>query len=486
MKKTTNLTMWCLIAIALMTMTSAAMVATRISYQGRLLDTDGIPVDDRVYSLRFTIYDSATEGVVLWSSDFQDVEVVEGLFTVLLGEKPMPSLPNDIFTDPTVYLGITVERQAEMVPRTRLVSVPYAYQSLRADTAGCVNWTAIEDIPSDFADGTDDVGESDITAVLAGTGLSGGGSTGDVTLSLASSISGTHAFTGYIDFDNRVDLKGANSSVSIDYNNNHLYGLKSVVNRTSAVGDYAYTYGVRAEVEAPLDERYAVSSFAEGDGTKANGNSFGVRSIAWDGAKAYGLYGWAYNAHQGYGVYGGASTDYNDYAYAGWFSGDVEVTGTLSKGGGSFKIDHPLDPENKYLQHSFVESPDMMNVYNGNVVTDGEGLAVVDLPDYFAALNKDFRYQLTVIGEFAQAIVAEEITGNRFTIRTDQPNIKVSWQVTGVRRDAWAENHRIEVETDKPIEEVGTYLHPKEFGQPLEKQVDYEEMKAGEEEFRSR
>jgi hypothetical protein len=83
-------------------------------------------------------------------------------------------------------------------------------------------------------------------------------------------------------------------------------------------------------------------------------------------------------------------------AYAGYFTGRTHVAGVFSKGAGSFKIDHPLDPENRYLYHSFVESPDMMNVYNGNVVTDNDGLAIVTLPDWFEALNKDFRYQLTV------------------------------------------------------------------------------------------
>ena len=96
-----------------------------------------------------------------------------------------------------------------------------------------------------------------------------------------------------------------------------------------------------------------------------------------------------------YGVYGDARSA---AGYAGYFSGRAHVTGTLSKGGGSFKIDHPLDPENKYLYHSFVESPDMMNVYNGNVTTDAAGLATVELPEWFEALNRDFRYQLTVIG----------------------------------------------------------------------------------------
>jgi hypothetical protein len=140
------------------------------------------------------------------------------------------------------------------------------------------------------------------------------------------------------------------------------------------------------------------------------------------------------------------------------------VDGNVSKGGGSFKIDHPLDPANKFLYHSFVESPDMMNVYNGNVVTDQHGVATVVLPDYFEALNRDFRYQLTVIGQFAQAIVGEEINRNRFTIRTDKPGVKVSWQVTGIRHDAYADAHRIQVEEEKAPQEQGRYLHPELFG----------------------
>ena len=93
----------------------------------------------------------------------------------------------------------------------------------------------------------------------------------------------------------------------------------------------------------------------------------------------------------------------------GWFNGNVNVDGNLSKAGGSFKIDHPLDPANKYLYHSFVESPDMMNIYNGNVTSDGTARPSIDLPEWFEALNRDFRYQLTVIGQFAQAIVLREI-----------------------------------------------------------------------------
>ncbi len=140
-------------------------------------------------------------------------------------------------------------------------------------------------------------------------------------------------------------------------------------------------------------------------------------------------------------------------------NGDVTVTGNFAKGSGSFKIDHPLDPYGKYLYHSFVESPDMMNIYNGNVTTDSVGRAVVELPDYFEALNMDFRYQLTVIGTFARAIVSKEVDGNVFEIRTDLPHIKVSWMVTGVRQDTFAHENRILTEVDKEPEMQGKLLY---------------------------
>lgn len=146
------------------------------------------------------------------------------------------------------------------------------------------------------------------------------------------------------------------------------------------------------------------------------------------------------------------------------FSGNVTIVGTLSKSAGTFKIDHPLDPANKYLIHSFVESPDMLNVYNGNIVTDKNGMATVQLPSYFEAENIDFKYQLTVMGKsFAQAIVYDEVKGNSFTIKTNEPNVKVSWQVTGVRNDAYAKKYRIKAEEDKTGEAKGKYLSPELF-----------------------
>ncbi len=141
-------------------------------------------------------------------------------------------------------------------------------------------------------------------------------------------------------------------------------------------------------------------------------------------------------------------------------NGNLDVTGTISKGGGTFKIDHPLDPTNKYLYHSFVESPDMMNIYNGNVTTNAQGEALVTMPEYFSALNIDFRYQLTTIGSFSKVMIAKEISGNTFLIKSEQPNVKISWQVTGVRNDPYARKNPVIVEVEKEAHQRGNYLYP--------------------------
>jgi hypothetical protein len=169
-----------------------------------------------------------------------------------------------------------------------------------------------------------------------------------------------------------------------------------------------------------------------------------------------------------------------DVGWAGVFDGDVNVLGNLFKGGGAFKIDHPLDPENKYLSHSFVESPDMKNIYDGVAVFDGAGEATVSLPEWFEALNKDFRYQLTPMGAAFVPYVSEEIARNQFKIAGGIRGKKVSWQVTGIRHDAFANANRIAVEETKPAAAVGTYLHPEAFGHPAAKGRGNEKTAAAE------
>lgn len=235
-------------------------------------------------------------------------------------------------------------------------------------------------------------------------------------------------------------------------------------------------------------------SYSGGDGvTGYSTQRNGVQGVS-DSQQASGVYGENMSGG-GFGIAGrsnvplssnillGAGVFGDNIAggYAGVFNGRVYVNGQIHKSGGGFRIDHPADPANSYLNHSFVESPDMMNVYNGNVTTDGDGNASVPLPAYFGALNRDFCYQLTVVGQFAQAIIAEEISNNRFSIRSDKPNVRVSWQVTGIRQDAWANAHRTEAEAEKPEGERGSYLAPEEHGQPVTAGLFYTDLPAPQE-----
>ncbi len=200
------------------------------------------------------------------------------------------------------------------------------------------------------------------------------------------------------------------------------------------------------------------------------------------GEIGYGVYGYADGAFGNVGVYGGAPA--GGLNKAALFGGNVQINGNISKTGGSFLIDHPLDPANKYLSHSFVESPDMMNIYNGNVILDGNGESTVIFEEWFQPLNRDFRYQLTCIGGWSPVYISEKISGNQFRIAGGEAGMEVSWMVTGIRQDAWANENRIQVEEDKPVNEKGLYLHPESFGlnetlgMDYARQMEMEQMSA--------
>jgi hypothetical protein len=219
---------------------------------------------------------------------------------------------------------------------------------------------------------------------------------------------------------------------------------------------------------------YGVSGKSD-SGAGVTGNSQKSPGVAGNSKDGFGVVGFSGNWA---GLYGESVNN-----YAAILNGKVKIIGNLEKAGGSFKIDHPLDPANKYLCHSFVESPDMKNVYDGIVVLDRKGKAEIELPDWFGALNKDFRYQLTAIGAPGPNLyIAEEISdkttnytsnnkNSRFKIAGGTSGMKVSWQVTGIRKDPWANDHRIEVEEEKPAKERGYYLHPDLYSQPEEKGI---------------
>jgi hypothetical protein len=243
-----------------------------------------------------------------------------------------------------------------------------------------------------------------------------------------------------------------------------------------------------------------------GDGIDATGSRAGVRGRAGSfipstrtGVGVYGTSTVVGGLNDGVGVRGehnggGIGVDGQSVSFAGvrglsttgagvlgignpggFFAGGVTViNGDLRviNGNKPFTIDHPLDPQNKYLVHVSIESSERKNIYDGVARLDNDGAAWVELPEWFEALNEDFRYQLTAIGGSAPNLhVAKEISENRFKIAGGEEGMKICWQVTGCRGDPWAAANPFEVEEDKRVEDRGRYLDPSVYGAPEEQKV---------------
>jgi trimeric autotransporter adhesin len=325
---------------------------------------------------------------------------------------------------------------------TAPTSADTANTIVKRDATGSFNATSITAVVSNGS------------AAVTGNDQSSGGSSG--VFGNSTSGDGVYGQSG-----GGIGVQGLGGPSSFGVYGTGLTGVAGLSN-----GNYIGVYG-----SSSGSGSYGVFGLdSSGTGVYGSG-TVGVSGISTDNAGVYAQSdtGWAVDAlgtGSATGILAGSST-----GWAAWFNGNVDVDGNLSKAGGSFKIDHPLDPSNKYLYHSFVESPDMKNIYDGVVTLDANGEAVVPMPDWFGALNRDFRYQLTCIGGFAPVFIDEEMTNNQFKIGGGKAGMKISWQVTGTRQDAWANAHRIPVEEVKPKEEHGTYLHPELFGAPEEKGV---------------
>jgi hypothetical protein len=409
------------LAVAAAPLAVQAEMPYTLSYQGVLKDSVGNPVPDGNYAMAFALYDTPSGGEPYWMEQ-DSVPVKDGVFNVILGK--LVSL-GEVSFDTPYWLGISLTGSPEMTPRVELSAAPYALHAASADAYGG--------------------GDLTVYGMLTVT------STADRAGVFTTSLDGCGVQALH------VEATG-NSAVGIDAR-----GLGP--NGAGTGGQfYGGSRGIFTSVAATGSAEYnALYASASG----GSGTNYGVRSFASGTGTCYAIHGTSYGTG---GTY-----------YAGYFSGNVQVSGTLSKSAGSFRIDHPLDPANRYLQHSFVESPDMMNIYNGNADLDAAGEAWVELPDWFEALNQDFRYQLTAIGAPGPNLyVADEISGNRFHIAGGEAGTKVSWQVTGVRHDAYAQAHRIAVDVEKPAGERGKFLHPELLGFPRSMTIGLAKEEGGE------
>jgi hypothetical protein len=483
MKNIVSLTISFSVALLAMASVATADVPTLMQYQGFLTDEEGEPLNDTL-SMTFTIYPDAYEAIVIWTETQPNVIVTNGLFHVLLGS--VNPISDTVFAETERWLGITVDPDPEIVPRTRLVTVPYAYRAATVD--GASGGAVFGDIHlhSILTVGSNEEGDPGRIEVTDGVDpvIIADGASGQVGIG---GIDGDAQFhVGAPDRAYAATFKSAFPAdsthvIHAEFVGTGLYDAVAVYGTSfpsTGYGCGGWFEGGWQGVVGYSEGSLSMGVWGEAVGPSVN---WGVRGDAHDTLAEvnYGVYGAASAGETKYGVYGKAYTSNDDYA--GFFFGNVHITGTLSGGKGSSKIDHPLDPEERYLYHSFVESPDMKNIYDGVVLLDANGEATVELPDYFEAVNKDFRYQLTAIGAPGPNLyIAHEISGNRFKIAGGQAGMKVSWLVTGIRSDPFAEASRIQVEVDKPAKERGKYLHPEAYGLSEEFGIHYEQHQLAE------
>jgi hypothetical protein len=270
------------------------------------------------------------------------------------------------------------------------------------------------------------------------------------------------------------------------------YGIYGTAPNTGVYGVATETTGSPAGVSGK-------SSATNGYGVYGTAPRMGLHGVATNtSGENYGVLGYT-NSSGGTGVWGqstwrgvtgvlsassngaaitGIHTDPNVSGWGGWFNDAVWATNGFYSDKLLVKVDHPLDPANKYLYHSSVESQEMKNMYDGTVILDAMGEATILLPGWFEAFNKDFRYQLTCIGGYANVYISEKVKNNQFTIAGGTPGLEVSWQVTGIRNDAYALKNQLTIEEDKKGDERGRYIHPEAYGLSYDLGIDAEEVKA--------
>ena len=365
--------------------------------------------------------------------------------------------------------------------------------------------------------GTDADGGGDITAVTAGTGLTGGATSGAATLGVAVPLGLTQSTAGSTNDVASLTQAGLGNGLSVNVTNAS-NGARGVSVSQSGFGPGVFATSTGGNASWGITQNISAAGVIgdnligeavvgrTGSQTAGGGSNAGIGAVVGrnDGPDAYGVRGFVTDADGGFGVLGqagisggtgsglrgenvnaansgngvegstngpgagvfGTETSTNAAALAGRFDGNVQINGNLTVTGtkSGFQIDDPADPANRTLSHTPVESDHFTVVYSGNVRTDGSGRATVRLPAYAGRLAGDWRYGLTPIGTFGQAIVAREVRGGAFVVRTEHPRTKVSWTVTGTRRDPYARAHPFRAVRSKASRDRGRYVHPELYG----------------------
>jgi hypothetical protein len=480
------------------------------TYQGQL-NENGQPFTGDV-NFTFFLYDAQSGGVQIGNPVSKPNERVEnGLFTLIIN-RPDRFGPN-AFNGEQRWLEIWANGKP-LSPRQELTAAPYALFALRAPWSGLIGvpdvallssaqtFTARQTFSAGMATNAFQLSASPQPGYVLTSDGAGNGSWQSPQVPVPLTVSGSQS--------NGPIITGENTNTSGSAIGISARTLNGAAVNAEATGTAGINVGVSAVTESP--NGFAVYGVAHSTGTgSAYGGYFESRNTSgavavygqttfgatgdvggWfrsQGTSGRGVIGMALGSGATRAVWGQVNSP---DGYGVYSSGNLHIDGNFTATGNkSFRIDHPDDPANKYLLHYAAESPEVINFYSETVTLDERGEAVVELPHYFAKINRRPRYQLTAVGapmpmlhvaeeidEAAPSAGAEAGPGEPapvcwFRIAGGAPGAKVSWRVEALRNDRWVQTHAAPVEIEKEGLEKGTYQHPELYGHPPEMGMDF-------------
>lgn len=487
------------LATALFAISPTFAQSTEITYQGEVRD-GGVPASGP-HDFTFRVFDAITGGTQYGPTLCTDNTAVDqGRFTVGLDFGP-------IYDGRPKYLEIEVRSDTGLScgdasgwtllrPRTLITASPFstfAFTAANATSASVASFASTAGSASSADDASSFNGQPPSfyqnagglnTGTLPGARLAGTYANALLLTNAGNVFTGSGAALTALNASNITTGTLSNSRLSVPLNVSGSSTFGSIVRSVNTATTGTASYGVYGETNSTTGHGGVIGVAGNDSSTSSAWAVYGITS----GPTGRGVNGRAFflGSDVSYGVFGDTDST-NPAAYGVYASGPLGASGTKS-----FRIDHPDDPTGKYLLHYSVESPEVLNTYSGIVPLDDAGEATVELPAYFAKINKDPRYTLTAIGASMPALyIAAEIDAAAlkageaalpteaaplctFRIAGGAPGAKVSWRIEAVRNDLWMRLRGAPVEVNKEGPEANTYQHPEFYGQPEERSMNYE------------
>jgi len=479
-------------------MMSWAQSPQKMTYQAVVRDAGDLLVASSPVGMQISILQTSPGGIAVYIETHTPTTNVNGLATVEIGGGTVVagSFSGIDWSNGPYYIKTETDPNGGTVytisGTSQLLSVPYA---LYAETAGSVAIDLVDDADADPTNelqtlqlvGQDLTISNGNTVTLTGGGNTldeaydqGGAGLGRIITVDAGEVELTNGTFNGIGLRATTTSTGVGVLATSTNAGNSFSPIQASTNATSTLTSaiVGSTSGGASGVSGQVEALATASAGIYGNNLRTDGG-YGTYGIGHSGVVGetnyqlgYGTYGRNYdaigplgNAVGAYGMgYVGVWGDQSDpLGYSVYANGDFGAAGTKA-----FAIDHPLDPEHKYLKHYSIESNEVLNMYRGTVPFDSNGEAIVTMPDYFDAVNANFSYQLTPIGGYAPLYIKEKLASGKFIIAGGTSGMEVSWTVYAERNDPYLQQHpeSKQVEVEKEDWNQGKYLQPDLYDQP--------------------